>query len=189
MATTVARYQDRFTCHVVTLAGFAGVAPISAPMLTTVRADLATYIRREKLDKPVIVGHSLGGSLALAIASDHPDLVGPIVIVDSLPFLAGAQFQAKDLDAARPSIAAMKAYMVNQTPQQYADYVQSGVSTKFMVTSPSDLDTVKRWSLASDPRTVGEALADLLSLDLREDVAKITVPTLVLGTCRVCTNN
>src|ERR1035441_2564425 len=37
--TTVARYQDRFQCHVLTLAGFAGVPRISAPMLEIGRAS------------------------------------------------------------------------------------------------------------------------------------------------------
>ena len=98
--STVARYQDRFQCHVLTLAGFAGVPPIAAPLLATVRTELAAYIRAQRLDRPVIVGHSLGGTLALALAADHPDLAGPLVIVDSLPFLAGAQLQAKTLDDA-----------------------------------------------------------------------------------------
>src|SRR5678816_2523854 len=30
--STVARYQDRFRCHVLTLAGFAGVPPIKDPL-------------------------------------------------------------------------------------------------------------------------------------------------------------
>src|SRR6185436_5898899 len=34
--TTVARYQDRFSCHVLTLAGFAGVPPIKEPLLAAV---------------------------------------------------------------------------------------------------------------------------------------------------------
>src|SRR6185295_1545738 len=33
---TVARYKDRFTCHVLTLAGFAGVPAIEAPLMSTV---------------------------------------------------------------------------------------------------------------------------------------------------------
>jgi N-formylmaleamate deformylase len=180
--TTVARYQDRFECHVITLAGFAGVPPIATPLIAAVRADLATYIQTHHLDHPIVVGHSLGGSLALALAADHPDLVGPLVIVDSLPFLAGAQFQAKNLDDAKAGIAAMRAYMVNETPQQYTDYVKAGTATAYMVTSPSDLETIKQWGLATDQRTGADAMADLMSLDLREDVARITTPTLVLGT-------
>ena len=113
--TTVERYRDRFSCHVLTLAGFAGVAPIAPPLLATVRAELVSYIRTQRLNRPIVVGHSLGGTLALAVAADHPDLVGPLVIVDSLPFLAGAQFRAKTADDARANIAAMKAYMLTQT--------------------------------------------------------------------------
>ena len=180
--STVARYQDRFRCHVLTLAGFAGVPPITQPLLATVRTELAAYIRAQRLDRPIIVGHSLGGTLALALAADHPDLVGPLVIVDSLPFLAGAQFQAKTLDDARAGIAAMRAYMVNQTLEQFQAYVTTGAATEYMITGASDHDRIKQWGLASDQRTSADALADLMSLDLRQDVANIASPTLVLGT-------
>jgi len=180
--STVARYQDRFECHVLTLAGFAGVPPITTPLLATVRTELADYIRGQQLDRPVIVGHSLGGTLALALGADHPDLTGPLVIVDSLPFLAGAQFQAKTVDEARPGIAAMRAYMSNQSPEQFQAYVKAGTATEFMVRATADHDTIKQWGSRSDQRTVADAMADLMSMDVRADVAKITAPALVLGT-------
>lgn len=179
--TTVARYEDRFTCHVLTLAGFAGVPAIPAPMLSTVRDEVAGYIRDRHLVKPVIVGHSLGGTLALDLAARHPDLVGPLVIVDALPFLAGAQFRVKTLADAKANIAAMHAYMSNQTRQQYDDFVRAGTATKYMVTSAADQATITQWGLASDPRAVADAMAELYGTDLRQDVAKIAVPTLVLG--------
>ncbi len=181
-ATTVARYKDRFRCHVLTLAGFAGVSAITTPVLATARTEIVAYIRDQQLDHPIIVGHSLGGTLALAVAVDHPELVGPIVVVDSLPFLAGAQFQAKTLDDARANIAAMRAYMTSQTRAQYEDFVKSGAATRFMVTSPADLEKVTAWGLASDQEAVADAMADLMSLDLRRDIARIASPTLVLGT-------
>lgn len=179
--STVARYQDRFRCHVLTLAGFAGVPPIKDPLLATVRRELVDYIRAQQLDRPVIVGHSLGGTLALAIAAEHPALTGPVVIVDSLPFLAGAQMQAKTLDDAKAGIAAMRTYMSMQTPEQFQAFIKAGTATEFMVTKPADHDTIKQWGLGSDQRTVADAMADLMSMDLRMDVAKITAPTLVLG--------
>jgi pimeloyl-ACP methyl ester carboxylesterase len=180
--STVARYQDRFQCHVLTLAGFAGEPPISQPLLATVRAELAAYIRARRLERPVIVGHSLGGTLALALAADHPDLAGPLVIVDSLPFLAGAQMQAKNVEDARAGAAAMRAYMTTQTPEQFQAYVKAGTATEFMVKSPADHETIKGWGLGSDQRTSAEAMADLMLMDLRQDLTKITSPTLVLGT-------
>src|ERR1700688_4547084 len=57
--STVAHYQDRFQCHVLTMAGFTGVARIPTPVLEQYRDSIATYIREKGLVKPVIVGHSL----------------------------------------------------------------------------------------------------------------------------------
>ena len=180
--STVKRYRVRYECHVLTLAGFAGTPPIAEPLLAAVRAELAEYIRDRHLDRPIIVGHSLGGTLALAVASDHPDLVGPLVVVDMVPFLGGTALQAKSLDEAKPRIAAMRGYMNALTDQQWAEYAKSGQSVKYMVTSPADLATIAQWSMASDRRAVTDALADVYGLDLRDDVARIQAPALVLGT-------
>jgi N-formylmaleamate deformylase len=180
--TTVARYRDRYECHVLTLAGFAGAPPIAEPLLASVRAELVDYIRDRHLDRPIIVGHSLGGTLALAVAADHPDLVGPLVIVDSLPFLGGTVMQAKDVAAAKPGIAAMRAYMSALTDAQWGDYIRSGAATDDMVSAAADREVLKRWSAASDKRAVIDAMADLYAMDLRDDAARITSATLVLGT-------
>jgi hypothetical protein len=51
-----------------------------------------------------------------------------------------------------------------------------------MVTSPADHERVVGWGVASDPATVADAFASLLVLDLRPRLARITSPTLVIGT-------
>ena len=183
--TTVARYQDRYTCHVLTLAGFAGVPAIDAPLMATVRAELVAYIHDQHLDKPIVIGHSLGGTLALDLASREPNLVGPIVIVDALPFLAGAQFQAKTVAEAKPMLDQMHKMMTmaSQSPEQSAQYLRGpNAPAKYMVTSAADFETVAGWGVASNGRAVADAMLELMSMDLREDVAKIQSPALVLGT-------
>lgn len=179
--TSVARYRERFTCHVLTLAGFAGVPPIDEPLIATAVIEVAQYIRSQRLDRPVVVGHSLGGVLALTLAARHPGLIGSLVIVDSLPFTAGSRFQATTLAEAEPAINASHSNMLKMTRAQYEDYVRSGAATNYMVSRPSDHDTIKQWSLASDQRTVADALAEFYRLDLREEIGRIEVPTLVLG--------
>ena len=183
-ATTVAHLSSRFTCHVFTLAGFAGIPPIDGPLFTTVQRDLAEYIRDQRLDHPIVIGHSLGGMLAMALAVDHPDLVGPLVVVDGLPFLAGPNMQVKTVEEARPVIAKMEAYMSKMTQEQWDTYAKSGVSTRYMVTSPSDADTLTKWSAATDRQTLIRALTEAYTVDLRENVARITSPVLALGTWR-----
>ena len=182
--TTVARYRDRYECHVLTLAGFVGQPPIVEPLIATVRAELAKYIHDKRLDHPVIVGHSLGGTLAMGVAIDHPELVGPIVVVDMVPFLGGTVLQARTADEAKPRIAAMRAGMNSMSDAQWKEYATSGQSVKYMITADADLKTIIEWSVASDRRTVADVLVDIYGLDLRDDVAQIKSPVLVLGTWR-----
>ena len=154
--TTVAHLSGRFTCHVLTLAGFAGTPPIDGPLFPTVRRDLARYINEQHLDRPIVIGHSLGGMLAMALATDHPDLVGPLVIVDGMPFLAGPNMQVKNLEEARPTVAKIEAYMSSMTQQQWDAYATSGASTRYMVTSASDAETLvkmERRDRSPDPHS------------------------------------
>lgn len=179
--TTVARYKNRFECHVLTVAGFAGVPRIPAPMLDRVREGIAAYIRNKKLDHPVIVGHSLGGFLALDLAAHYPDLPGRLVIVDSYPFLGGAGDPKATREQAREMAGQMRGYMSAQTQEMYEGFVKSGMSTRSMVEKDSDFQRIVAWGIASDRTAVTDAMVELYSADLREDIAKIKSPTLVMG--------
>ena len=47
-------------------------------------ATIAALIRTLRLDRPVLVGHSLGGAVALATALDHPECVGGLALIAPL---------------------------------------------------------------------------------------------------------
>jgi pimeloyl-ACP methyl ester carboxylesterase len=66
---TVKQLCVKHRCHVFTLAGFAGVPARPGPLLHDVDAALAAYIERHHLQAPAVVGHSLGGFVALKLAS------------------------------------------------------------------------------------------------------------------------
>ncbi|PLP61401.1 alpha/beta hydrolase [Mesorhizobium loti] len=49
------------------------------------QADIiCTFMEKLGLEKPVIVGHSLGGSVALAIAVEHPEAISGLVLLAAL---------------------------------------------------------------------------------------------------------
>jgi pimeloyl-ACP methyl ester carboxylesterase len=50
-------------------------------------ADLVDFCRRLDLRRPTIVGHSMGGVVALALAADHPDLCSGVVAIDAPMFV------------------------------------------------------------------------------------------------------
>jgi pimeloyl-ACP methyl ester carboxylesterase len=71
--------------------------------------------------------------------------------------------------------------MAAQSQDMYEGYVRSGMSTRTMVEKESDFKRIVAWGLASDRTAVTDAMVELFSADLRDDIAKIKSPTLVMG--------
>jgi len=178
--TTVAHEQDRFTCHVIELPGFAGRPPIPAPILTTVRDALAGYIRDHHLDRPVLVGHSLGGFLALDLARSYPDLAGKLVIVDSLPFLPAAFDPGATVESARATVEGLRARAKSSTDLAFEQQERGILAT--MITDPAQQQVALGWMMASDRAAFTDALAEIMTTDLRPGLRSITAPTLVVET-------
>jgi len=178
---TVARYQSQYQCHIISLAGFGGLAPqqpVPAHLLQETRDQLLAYVKAQKLSRPIVIGHSLGGFLALWMAATDPTALGPLEIVDSLPFLAAVPNAATTVETARPQAEQMRQQMSKGRMTMPAErQMVAG-----MVTDTARITQVARWGLASDPTTVGQAMYDMYTTDLRADVARIKQPVLVLGT-------
>ncbi|MBP9145693.1 MAG: alpha/beta hydrolase [Thermoanaerobaculia bacterium] len=177
--TTVARYKDRYTLHVLTLAGFGGPAPVGAPFLPRVREELIGYIRAAGLDRPIVAGHSLGGFLSFWIAATAPELVGGVVAVDGVPFLPALMNPAATADDAKVQGEQIRTMYAAFTTDQLVS--QSRMALATMITAPGDVERALAWARQSDPATAGIAVAELMSTDLRRDVAAITAPTLLIG--------
>lgn len=178
---TVARYRGQYQCHVVTLAGFGGVAPqqpVPTHLLQAVRDQLLTYVKAQQLNQPAVIGHSLGGFLALWMAATDPSALGPLEIVDSLPFLPAAQNPTATVENTRPQVEPMRQQM---RTAQLAPAARRQM-TAGMVSDTARIALVTRWGQASDPATTGQAMYDMYTTDLRPVVARIQQPVLVLGT-------
>ena len=179
--STVAHLKAKFTCHIISIRGFGGTAvlsPLPSPFLTKVRDEIIVYIGEKNLGHPVIVGHSLGGFLALTIGIAAPDLPKGLVIVDSAPFLAAQ---------VNPDVKQETADVIAEGIRKQAEAAKAesfaAAATKIvnsMVQSPDEAATIAEMVNRSDQHTVMEAGAELFRTDLRADLAKITCPVLVI---------
>jgi len=174
---TKTAFEKDFTCYTLTMAGFAGVKPQPNPSFENWKAGIANYIKDNKIEKPILVGHSMGGGLALAIASDYPDLIGKIVVVDALPCLAALSdpsFKSKENNDCSPMVTQMA--VMNET--QFYD-MQKQTMPRLLQDS-SKLEMVVDWSVKSDRKTFSEVYCDFFNIDLRERISAIKCPSLIL---------
>lgn len=180
--TCAALQKDHVQCHLVQLPGFAGAAPVDgvdAAFIESMRDRVLAYAKARHLKRPVVVGHSLGGMLALQMAIAAPDAVGPLVIVDSLPFFPAATNPGATVENARPMAEGMRTQMRASDEASYAKGVDASVAT--MVQDPVRVDTLKTWGRQSDRGTTTQAMYELMTIDLRPQLSKVKSPTLVLG--------
>lgn len=167
--STVAELGDDYEAHVLTLAGFAGNDAIDEPLSAAVRRDLTRYIRSRHLRDPIIFGHSMGGFIAYWIASYHPELVGPVVVVDAGPALSG------DLEEAK----ALRARWKNASDAAFRDGMRAAFLS--MTAYPKRMAPVIEAVTRSDRRAIGDAIYEMMTTDLTEHVREITAPVLVIA--------
>jgi N-formylmaleamate deformylase len=79
-------------------------APESGYALTDYVADAVGLIRALDLERPVVLGHSMGARIAAALGAAHPDEVGPLVVVDPPLSGPGRGEYATSLDSFRQQL-------------------------------------------------------------------------------------
>nr|WP_321227670.1 alpha/beta fold hydrolase [uncultured Psychroserpens sp.] len=107
--------EKNFECHILTLAGFANQKAISIKKgyLPIIETEIIKYIQDELNEKPILIGHSLGGFLSLSIASSQPKLLKKIIIVDSYPFMSLAYNQNATVENVLLQAKMMKEMMLS----------------------------------------------------------------------------
>ena len=174
---TIAQLQKNHVVYAVTLAGFDGMpAPVDGGNLFD-RADasLLQLIEQHKIDKPVLVGHSLGGTLALRFAGEHPDLVSGVVAVDGLPIFPG--MERVSAEQRQAMAGQMRSTMAALTPEQFQ--AQSlGYMQKIGVIDPLVAARYAPMNARSDIKASAQYMAEDLAFDGRAGLKNAHVPIL-----------
>lgn len=174
---TIVRFMKDHAIYAVTLAGFDGVP---APSQKTGLLDLADdsllkLIRTHHIDKPVLVGHSLGGTLAIRFAEEHVALLSGVVAVDGLPvfpLLSASQREA--------SAQQMRSMIGRVSAGAFAAQ-QRHFMTTIGVVNGEEAKRYAAFSARSTPDAMYEYAAEDLEVDLRPQLKDITVPLLEIS--------
>jgi pimeloyl-ACP methyl ester carboxylesterase len=178
---TVEQYKDKFQLHVITLPGFAGLKPmdLSKGFLTPLSNELLKYTEDNQLTNPIIMGHSLGGFMAMLMAIEKPELFAKIIIVDSAPFFSALQNPAATEENAKAMAEMTKKQM--QGTSKEALSAQLDMMLPSMILDAKKIKRAKKWGMLSDGATTVQAMYELMSTDLRDKIAVIKSPVMLLG--------
>lgn len=174
--STKKKLKKEYACYVLTMPGFVGVKPLPDASFKTFENLIAKFIQENNIQKPIVIGHSLGASLAMALASDYPELVSKLIVVDAVPFLL-----ALHDSTAHPNTSECAAE-IDQTMRLTRDefYKQMKQSAWRLVSDTTAQKDVVDWAVRSDRMTFAKLFCDLTNTDLRGYLGNIKCPALIL---------
>ncbi len=177
---TATRLASRYRLHLVSVRGFGDLAPQDngqGAIMSGVAAEISRYIGARGLDRPSIIGHSMGGQLGLRLAADAPQRVGRLMTVDSSPFFAALispQATSRDVEP-----IAQVAY---QAIQFLGDDVLMTRGREMGLELGGATDALfgtMGWQ-GGDRRTLAQSLYEVMTVDLRNRLPAITAPVTVV---------
>lgn len=162
--------------------GFGGDDPranLQPGILAGIVADLHALIVDEKIAGAAYVGHSMGGFSGLLLARAHPGDLGKLMIVDSLPYIGALFVPGATVAMVEPQARGMRDQMAAMHGQKLPDaFVRQVVMTNAL--KPESQAQVAIWLKPVDMRVAAQAMYEVMTTDVRGELAAIAVPITLL---------
>ena len=175
-ADLIRRLAPRHTVYAVSLPGFDGRPGAPPPLFDRFTADFWAMLDAQKIVRPALIGHSLGGTLAILLGEQHSDRLRGIAAIDGLPIFPGMERVTAEQRLATAQQATTP--IATLTHQQLLDYDRSYVNSSGGLLDPQQGSAAAELMANSDPPAAAQWLREDLTSDLRPDLAKISVPLL-----------
>ncbi|CAN5117374.1 alpha/beta hydrolase [soil metagenome] len=177
---TAARLGDRYRVHLVSIRGF-GDVPVGANSGGEVAGPAASEIRRyiaeQHLERPALIGHSMGGMIALRVAADARGRIGKVMVVDSAPFFPALISAGATVGDVEPlaRIGYQALMFLGDTALR-----SQGAALGAQLGGASDsLFNSVGWQ-GGDRATLAQSLYEVMTTDLRSRLPDITAPVTVV---------
>jgi pimeloyl-ACP methyl ester carboxylesterase len=130
---------------------------------TAMAEDVRAFLQSEKLDFVHLVGHSMGGKVAIRLALSYPELVSRLTIVDIAPRTYSDRVRAEF--TAMNSIDLTKIKSRRDAENQLMDTVTDWGMRQFILTNlNSDESGVWKWTVNREALT--QSLQSILDFDI-----------------------
>lgn len=164
--------------YTVQTSGFAGSPAVRSRngVLADLSEEIAIFVEREIGGPATIVGHSMGGIVALHIAKDYPEVASSVIVVDAVPWPPSSfpeflnRFRAKSI---RSSVDFLSENLVSEIiSDQIADT---------MLVEHAYLDEIVDWEQSSHKSTIAQSLYELYTDTIGSDLYSIKQPVSIIA--------
>jgi pimeloyl-ACP methyl ester carboxylesterase len=175
---TVKHLDQPYTSYVISYAGFNGLKPIATPWYDAIKKELIGYIKNENLTDITLIGHSMGGNLAVDLAVDLPVEVTGLILVESIPCMRAMMMPGVPAS----SLQYNSPYNNQILSMSDEDFKKMATAmSNNMTNTTSQVEVLTNWSINADRKTYVYGYTDLLKLDLRDKLSAIKTHTLIVG--------
>lgn len=174
----IEKLKGTYAVHIVSYAGFDGLAPIKMPWYSAIKQELIDYIKDNQLQDISIVGHSMGGTLGLDIAASMPTEIKKLLVVDGLPCMRNLMMPGTSAEQMKYDNPYNK-QQINMDAKSFAKNVS--YFAKGLTNDSIKREVIMQWMIKADRETYVYGYTDLLKLDLRPDLKNIQAKVLVIA--------
>lgn len=172
--------EGRYRLHLVTVRGFGETAPAgnaTGLVASPTAAEIRRYISEQRLERPALIGHSMGGQIALRIAADAGPEIGRVMVVDASPFFPSLIHAGTTVGDVEP--IARLAYQALMFLGDDVLRTQAGQMGDQLGGASERVFGSLGWQ-GGDRRTLAQGLYEVLTTDLRSRLPAITAPVTVV---------
>jgi pimeloyl-ACP methyl ester carboxylesterase len=173
---TIAKFAPHYIVYAITLPGFDGrAASDRKDLFASFAKDFWAMLADQNIKSPIVIGHSLGGTLAIALAEEHPERLAGIVAVDGLPVFPTLAFASPEQRAAAASqFASVFASLDSSKKLANQEHYMRDIGT----IRPELVEPAAQFEAKSDMQAVAAWVKEDISSDLRPQLARIVIPFL-----------
>jgi len=166
--------------HLISVRGFGDLAPganASGAVMAAIAAEVRRYITEAGLQRPAVIGHSMGGQVGLRIAADAGSGVDRVMVVDSSPFFPALISPQATVGDVEPI-----AQLAFQAIHFLGDEALRSRGRQMGLELGGATDAVfgtLGWQ-GGDRRVLAQSLYEVMTVDLRRRLPDITAPVTVV---------
>ncbi|RKZ14832.1 hypothetical protein DRQ50_08350 [bacterium] len=154
-----------FDVHTFELTGHGTTQPVRSTSIDLEARRLDAFLDEQDIEYPTLVGHGLGGMIALRYTLDHPARIHRLVLVDSAPRQLATDEQKQE------------------TLKQLATNYGPTVAERFLNMSPNPdiTDMLVDTALRTDSASYINLLKSTFDYDVTDELPGMSVPLFIVG--------